>query len=84
MRHLSRGTKMSIRLLGLACVNIGVYAVYVRAIERAKYSGVRGKLHEADGSQYDEIVRASYRAYVDSDKGGRDEAPTQQGRSAPG
>lgn len=67
---------MSLRLLGLAGVNIGVYALYVRAIERAKHSGVRGKLHEADGSQYDEIIRASYRAYVDSDRERRDESGT--------
>lgn len=59
------GRKVALRLLTLGSVNIGVYFVYVRAIEKAKQSGVQGTFHEAGRLHYDDIVRSSYGKFLD-------------------
>lgn len=68
MPPLSRSARISLRLAGLALVNGGVYLVYVRAIQKAKNSGVRGTLHQDGNLNYDGIVRAAYENYVGEEK----------------
>lgn len=60
----SRGQRAALRFTLLAGVNVGVYFVYTRAIRSAKESGVRGRYHVDGKSEYEEIVKASYKNYA--------------------
>lgn len=56
---LSRNQRLSLRLLGLAAVNGGVYLAYVSAIRSARKSGPT--FVQPDGSaDYDAAVRRGY------------------------
>lgn len=64
MVSLTRGQRAFARFVALAALNGGVYVVYVRAIRRARASGVQGTLHSDGVLNYDRIVVDSYRNYA--------------------